>query len=169
MLIGIMSDSHGQELIVAAALRFFDSVGAEHVVHCGDVGGRAVLDRLIGRRCSWVWGNMDAGDDELRDCGAAAGCSPLRLELDGKVLLVFHGHERGVDQAVAENEPDYVLHGHTHAARDQRVGHVRIINPGALHRASPKTIATLDTATDEVSFYAFDSQGGRFAPWTLPR
>jgi hypothetical protein len=35
---------------------------------------------------------------------------------------------------------------------DERVGTVRVINPGALHRAREKTVATLDTGTGEVRF-----------------
>jgi len=35
---------------------------------------------------------------------------------------------------------------------DVRVGRMRIINPGALHRANPKTVALLDTAGDSVEF-----------------
>ena len=33
---------------------------------------------------------------------------------------------------------------------DQRIGRTRIINPGALHRASPKTVALLDTERDKL-------------------
>ena len=49
-------------------------------------------------------------------------------------------------------EHDYLLHGHTHVRRDERVGKVRIINPGALHRAREKTVAVLDTDTDRLTF-----------------
>jgi predicted phosphodiesterase len=47
---------------------------------------------------------------------------------------------------------DYLLHGHSHLTRDERVGRTRIINPGALHRAREKTVALLDTATDALKF-----------------
>jgi predicted phosphodiesterase len=45
-----------------------------------------------------------------------------------------------------------LLQGHTHVRADERVGTVRVINPGALHRAAQKTVATLDTETGEVKF-----------------
>jgi len=169
-----MSDSHGQDRIVGAVMRLFDSLGVEYVVHCGDVGGTTVLDHLVGRRCGFVWGNMDARDGPLHSYPETVGLQtpaqpPLRLELDGKVLAVFHGHERDMDRAVAEYEPDYILHGHTHTACDQCVGRMRIINPGALHRARPKTVATLDTTTDTVVFYAANQKDDTFAPWTPSR
>jgi predicted phosphodiesterase len=78
---------------------------------------------------------------------------PLALHVDGKDILVFHGHERGFRQAVKQKRADYIVHGHTHQQRNERIGRTRVINPGALSRANPKTVATLDTATDEVNFH----------------
>jgi hypothetical protein len=36
---------------------------------------------------------------------------------------------------------------------DRRNGRVRVINPGALYRASPKTVATLDLKADELRYH----------------
>lgn len=46
----------------------------------------------------------------------------------------------------------YLLHGHTHLRRDDRVGHTRIVNPGALYRAKVKTCALINLATDDLTF-----------------
>jgi predicted phosphodiesterase len=43
-----------------------------------------------------------------------------------------------------------VFYGHTHQAAEHRTGKTRVINPGALHRARPKTFVVLDLATGEV-------------------
>ena len=158
MLIGILSDSHGQYLAVRQALALFDKLGVSRIIHCGDVGGSAVFDELIGRRVSFVWGNMDVTDDGKLAYLEAIGIkppseSPVRLELDGKTFAVFHGHENAFDRDVKTLDVDYILHGHTHAPRDRKAGGKRIINPGALHRTRRKTVATLDTATGEVSFH----------------
>ena len=40
-----------------------------------------------------------------------------------------------------------VLHGHTHAVRDEVIGPTRVMNPGALHRATRRTAMILDPAT----------------------
>jgi len=45
-----------------------------------------------------------------------------------------------------------LLQGHTHVRQDLRVSKMRIINPGALHRANPKTVALLDTSADSLEF-----------------
>jgi predicted phosphodiesterase len=55
-----------------------------------------------------------------------------------------------MDQALAE-DVDYLLHGHTHELRDERVGATRIINPGALHRAPRYTAAILDPKADDLT------------------
>ena len=39
--------------------------------------------------------------------------------------------------------------GHTHVARDEQVGHVRVINPGAVYRASIPSCAILDTQDND--------------------
>jgi predicted phosphodiesterase len=81
------------------------------------------------------------------------------LDLDGKTVLVFHGHERGFARAVRSAGADYVLCGHTHRADDVRVGRTRVINPGALSRARPPSVAVLDTAVDDLTFYALEQNG----------
>ena len=158
MLIGILSDTHGRHLAVREAAALFDKLRVDHVIHCGDVGGAAVFDELLGRPCTFVWGNMDCPSDDLlaylKTVGLAAPDGvPTRVELDGKIFAVFHGHEGGIEAAIDALAVDYILHGHTHRARDETIGGKRIINPGALHRARRKTVATLDTATAELTFY----------------
>ena len=161
MLIGILSDSHGRDRVVRRALALFDRLGVKHVIHCGDVGGAEVFDELVGRPCTFVWGNMDFPDDGLRAYLESVGIDaptgvPTRRALDGKRFAVFHGHEPGFDAAVSSLDVDYLLHGHTHIARDERFNGKRIINPGALHRAREKTVATLDTRSDALAFHVIE-------------
>lgn len=158
MLIGIMSDSHGRHLAVRSALTLFDRLGAQHVIHCGDVGGPEVFDEVVGRAFTFVWGNTDQPSSGLLAYLGTVGITaptsvPTDLTLDGKRFTVFHGHEAGFDAAIRRSAADYLLHGHTHERRDERRGSMRIVNPGALHRASPRTVATLETSTDELSFH----------------
>ena len=157
MLVGIMSDSHGRAEMVRRAFAEFDRLGVEHVFHCGDVGGVEVFEEFVGRSVDFVWGNCDSPDGATRAFLRSTGLRepmtiPLVREFGGKRFAVFHGHERAFSQ-FATNDVDVVLCGHTHQKRDERVGSVRVINPGALHRANPKTIAVLDTQTDSVTYH----------------
>jgi putative phosphoesterase len=161
MLIGIMSDSHGKVARVRAACALFEPLGVQLIVHCGDVGGQGVFDELVGRNCRYVWGNTDEPDGSLRAYLQAVGLPaptsiPLVIEADGRTLHVYHGHEPEFARELRRPQADYILHGHTHAARDERISGARVINPGALHRAFHYTVATLDTARDQVEFHTID-------------
>lgn len=154
------------------------AAGAEALVHCGDVGGPDVVDVLAGWRGWLVAGNTD--DDDLVPYAAAHGLTatragPLRVECAGRSLLVFHGHEGGLGallDSLAKHGTvpanfgrcDYVLHGHTHAPRDLRLGPVRVINPGALCRAAVHTVATLDLRADAVRFWRVNEDAPVSAP-----
>ncbi|MDO8629862.1 MAG: metallophosphoesterase family protein, partial [Phycisphaerales bacterium] len=89
----------------------------------------------------------------LRTVGLAIPTTvPMRVELDGKRFAVFHGHESEFDD-LSGIDVDFVLHGHTHVARDEVIVGKRVINPGALHRAAKKTVATIDTVTGQAAFH----------------
>jgi putative phosphoesterase len=157
MIIGILSDTHDRTEPMAAAVQLLQSRGAEYFIHCGDVGSPAVLDFLAGQSAAFVWGNCDwdrlglqryAQSIEI-DCLGAFG----ELELDGKKIALIHGDDPALKRRLmTEQKHDYLLQGHTHIRQDLRVGRMRLINPGALHRANPKTVALLDTAADAVEF-----------------
>jgi len=139
-------------------MALFEQFGVSHIIHCGDVGSPEVFDEMLGRPCTFVWGNMDFPNDELLTYARALGLPipdeiPTKLELDGKRIAVFHGHEPGFHDALRHLDVDYILHGHSHVACDERLDGKRIINPGALYRAARKTVATLDTKTDRLTFH----------------
>lgn len=139
-------------------MALFDKLGVSQVIHCGDVGSSEVFDEMIGRPCTFVWGNMDFPHDGLLTYAQSLGLPipqevPVRVELDGKRFAVFHGHEPGFNVALRSLDVDYILHGHTHVACDEMLNGKRIINPGALYRAARKTVATLDTQSNQVTFH----------------
>ena len=171
MIVGILSDTHGRADAAAAAVRLLADAGAEHLIHCGDVGddaasARAVLDAMAGHRATFVFGNNDVDRDGLAryaaDLGVTCGRDLVTLDLDGRVAVVTHGDdEDAVDRVLAEQSADYLFVGHSHAALDRRDLRVRTINPGALYRATVKTVAVLDTAADTVRFVTVPVPGGR--------
>lgn len=156
MRVGIMSDSHGDAVATRAAIELLTAHGAEHFFHCGDICGDNVLAELAGHPCTLVWGNCDDPSPLARKFVESLELpwprQPVRVELAGKRIAVYHGHERGFGAAVDEDGLDYLFHGHTHKRSDHRVGHCRVINPGALYRANPLTCAVLDLKSDELQF-----------------
>jgi putative phosphoesterase len=157
MILGIVSDTHGRITPLRQALELLRAHGAEAIAHCGDLGGLHVLEELAGWRGWFVWGNTDTPQPSWRPAIEALGfdwpTAPVEFEIDGKWFALFHGHERGFSNALSSDDYDYLLHGHTHEKRDSRKGRMRIINPGALHRAFPRTVALLDVQRDGLQFF----------------
>lgn len=174
MILGVLSDTHGNHQRTRHALTLLDALGATAFVHCGDICGDRVIDEFARRRAWLIPGNCDHVDRSTELYAATLGVKlmlgkPLVLNLAGRQIAVFHGHElayaRLIDaaedpNAAAEDLPayDYVLHGHTHEARDERIGRYRFVNPGALYRAATHTVATIDLATHTVAHWVVTDQ-----------
>ncbi len=162
MVIGILSDTHGDAGAARWAVELLERNGATALFHCGDVCGEGVLDALAGHRAYFVWGNCDDTSPAMRRYVEAVGLSlptaPLRLELAGKRIAMCHGHESSCEAVLSEAGLDYFFHGHTHVREDRRANGIRIVNPGALYRARVKTVATLDLTTDQLIFWTLDGQ-----------
>lgn len=168
MILGILSDTHDRMDAAAAAVTLLRGKGAGYLIHCGDVGQQRIIDLLVGVPSALVWGNNDWDRRGLAGYCASVDVKCLddfgQVELDGKVIAVTHGdHAATVRKVLTVQEHDYLLVGHSHIPADQRFGRVRLINPGALHRAARKSVATLDLQTDELRFYDVPS-GACFRP-----
>jgi uncharacterized protein len=162
VIVGILSDTHDRVAAARAAVELLRRGGAEYYVHCGDVGSELVLDVLAGLPAAFVFGNNDWDRRGLERYAAAVHVSCLghggELELGGKLFHVQHGDDAPAMRQAAESQRfDYLLHGHSHLTRDERVGRTRIINPGALHRAREKTVALVDTSTDALKFISVNA------------
>lgn len=155
MLLGILSDTHDRVDATAEGMRLLKAEGAQFFIHCGDVGSVRVLDHLAGEKAAFIFGNNDWEQAELRQYAQSIGIACLgewgSLELAGKKIAVTHGdNARLLNRLVKEQLHDYVLLGHSHIPGEKRVGQTRIINPGALHRATVKTVALLDLTSDHL-------------------
>jgi uncharacterized protein len=157
VIVGILSDTHDRPHAMMQGVRVLQQRGAEFIIHCGDVGSPALLDHLAGVPSAFVWGNTDWDRLSLQRYAAAIGvtcCGSFgELELDGRRFAVLHGDDDRLRRRVLDAQKhDYLLQGHTHVRHDERIGRIRLINPGALHRAAVKTVAVLDTAHDDLRF-----------------
>lgn len=161
MILGILSDSHGDVHATQRAIELLRESGATRFIHCGDLCGTGVLDALAGLDCYFVWGNCDHPDAAMnkyvRDIGLPVPNGRLTLYIAGKSIAAFHGHEEEFHAAAGSDHFDYILYGHTHRYADTRIGRTRLINPGALYRARPHTVATLDPSTDKLTVLRLDT------------
>ncbi|MBI5765330.1 MAG: YfcE family phosphodiesterase [Planctomycetes bacterium] len=160
MVLGLLSDSHGDASATARAMALLAQHGAERFIHCGDICGEDVLAEFVGHDVTFVWGNCDSPSPSLRRYVQSVGLAwpegRAELEIDGRRIAVFHGHERGFADAIESGHFHYVLHGHTHLYSDSLFNGCRVINPGALYRAAVKSVALLDVAADSVTFLRLD-------------
>ncbi len=161
MLVGIMSDSHGDAEMTRQAIALLESRGAKKLFHCGDLCGDGVLAALAGHDCAFVWGNCDEPGPLVRRYVHKLGLpwpeGPVRMELDRKQIALYHGHERGFRHAPTDDGLDYLFFGHTHQLADGQVGTCRVINPGALYRAAVHSVALVDLESDRLSFFEVET------------
>jgi putative phosphoesterase len=161
VLIGILSDTHDRVEAMAEGMRVLKEAGARFFIHCGDVGSERVLDYLAGEPGGFVFGNTDWDRAALQRYAEQIGvqCWGIlgNLTLDGKQIAVTHGDDHRLKQRLlAGQNYDYLFQGHTHIPRDERIGRTRVINPGALHRARAKTVATVELITDGLRYLTLE-------------
>ena len=162
MKVGILSDTHDQVERTSLAVATLIRAGAEALIHCGDITSPAVVLECGGLPGYYVFGNNDFDLDELRRAIAGVGGVCLdrggEITLDGRRIAVTHGDSAREVRRLLELDPDYLLFGHSHRAADERRGATRWINPGALHRATPRSVAVLDLRADFLEFLQVDDR-----------
>jgi putative phosphoesterase len=122
MLVGVISDTHGllrPEALAALA-------GSDLIIHAGDVGGPAILDRLGGIAPTFaIRGNQDEGVIWSRSL-------PLTrvVQADDLHFYVIHNvHDLALDPA-AEGYAA-VISGHSHRPSVEYRDGVLYLNPGS--------------------------------------
>lgn len=163
MLLAILSDTHDHPVALAEALHLLALHRPGYYIHCGDVGGEQMLDQLAGLPAAFVFGNTDFDRVGLaryaKDVGVRCLAEHGEIELAGRRIAVLHGDDFRLRQQLIDGQAyDYILQGHTHVRTDERFGRTRLINPGALHRARPRSVALLDLATDKLQFLIVENR-----------
>jgi putative phosphoesterase len=149
MRLAVVSDTHGHVGYTNAAVRLLVSHKPSAVIHCGDIGSPAIIPLFAGWPAHFVFGNVDHDEGELAKAIEKAGqtCHGRfgSLELAGRKIAFLHSDDLDLfEETVASGEWDLVCYGHTHAAEQHRVGRTLVLNPGALFRATPHTLAIVE-------------------------
>ena len=155
--LGVVSDTHGQVAYCREAIRLLESLEVDVVLHCGDVGSEAILELFEAWPTHFVWGNVD-GELERRwrtqegPPRAVLHGRRAELELAGVRIALLHGDDsRLLHETIHGGNWDLVCHGHTHQYRWEQVGCTWVLNPGALYRARPHTLAVLELPALDVT------------------
>lgn len=164
----VLSDSHGRYGIVEGIVRRFGSE-CDALIFCGDgVSDIAQLlyvaknDKKIGDCVppviAAVHGNCDPASYPL-DKGTLYFSSMIELKVNGRGILITHGHNQGVDWGVETlglemqvSECTTAFYGHTHVAREDNFKNFKIVNPGSCARPRGGQAPGFAIATVEKSF-----------------
>ena len=159
MKVCIVSDSHDRADALAQAVGEAKALGAEAVIHCGDlIGAQTVKPALAhGLPVHLVHGN-NVGDAQAthRQSRASGGQlqyhgADARLELGGRRIFVVHYDDYGLAFACT-GDWELVCCGHSHRAEAREVANVKggrtwLVNPGTVAGlAAPATWALGDLA-----------------------
>jgi putative phosphoesterase len=154
--LGVISDTHGHVELTRPAVRMLESLEVGEVLHCGDIGSIAVVELFAKWPTHFVFGNCDENTKAFAAAIERAGqtCHGLfgELDFDGIKVALLHSHERNrFRHAIDSGEFRLVCYGHTHVAAIDRHGETLVLNPGAIYRANPHSIAVVDLPAVEAS------------------
>jgi putative phosphoesterase len=129
--IGVISDTHGY----LDGFVFHAFADVQQILHAGDVGEDRILDELeeIAPVIA-VSGNVDFGVTPRRPhkwCGDLAG---VRICMTHGHLLDARDYNKSALEFFAGENPQIIIHGHSHIARHDKYEGISFLNPGAACR-----------------------------------
>jgi putative phosphoesterase len=161
MRIGVVSDTHGHLPSARRAAELLAEHEIEQVLHCGDVGTAEIVQIFSRWPGHYVFGNCDHDLAELTDAIELVGQTSHgefgEFELGGCPIALVHGHDsRRFQEAITSGAYRLVCYGHTHSPDEHYVGRTLVLNPGALFRANPRTIAIVELPSLDVERLVVD-------------
>jgi putative phosphoesterase len=159
MLIGALSDTHDNLLLVDKAIEILNLHKVDLVLHAGDYVAGFVIPKFKRLNCKLigVFGNND-GDHELlkKRFSETTNCTIhdrfAVVTVDGYRIALVHGDETELLEALADSGYfNAIVHGHSHLKGVQLRGKTLVVNPGEVcgYLTGKTTIATIDTAKHE--------------------
>ncbi len=147
MKIGVISDTHDNLAMIAAAVKLFNRLETGFVVHAGDFVAPFTVPEINKLNCPWqgVFGNNDGERKGLSSVsGGRISGAPLSLTLDSRNIVVVH------DISLLEGkmpQADVLIYGHSHKPSVEKRGSILAVNPGECGGwlSGKPTVAVLDT------------------------
>ncbi|MDR2772694.1 MAG: YfcE family phosphodiesterase [Elusimicrobiota bacterium] len=144
MLIGVLSDTHNDGGSIQEAIMFFNLRNVDIVLHCGDIclPQYAASFHELHSGFKAVYGNNDFYSTELDRVISQFGIisrQPFKFNLKNKSFIMTHQPPSITTGA------DFILFGHTHKKKIQKVGQTIILNSGEVcgWRYGIKTVALI--------------------------
>ena len=133
------------------------------MLHCGDIGVPAIVPLFAGWPTHFVFGNTDNDAADLRFAIEEAGQSCHDrfgdITLADRRIALLHGDDTArLMEAISSQDYDLVCYGHTHEQEQHRQGRALVLNPGAVYRASPHSVAVVDLGDMTAEFIVVDPE-----------
>ena len=136
MILGVVGDTHNRLSNVEKIIDIFNEKKVDKVIHTGDITQAKTLSRFSRLNCPLlgVYGNNDLEEKNLKDTAEKNGFNfqnpPFILKISNTKIAVFHEPEKIESFLKKDSSIQLIIHGHTHRYRNEKMGNVRIINPG---------------------------------------
>ena len=156
MIIGITGDTHNNLKNIDKICTIFKKNGAEVVFHTGDISLPKSLLAFNQLDCPLiaVLGNNDIPEKKgLDDASKEFDCKifkePHFIEINEKKFSILH-HPELINREMVYKS-DYIIHGHTHRFRLEKVENCIIFNPGecAGFLKGKNQVGLIDTSVKE--------------------
>ncbi len=134
MLIGLMSDSHDNLPKIEKAVKLFNKLKVELVLHAGDFIAPFVVEKLKNLNCPLigVFGNNDGEKKGLKDkiesIGGEIHTPPFFLIRNDKKILLVHDLAK-LSKTDIQNA-ELIVYGHTHKEEVKKEDGRLFVNPG---------------------------------------
>lgn len=132
MRVAVLADTHAPRRWRTCPPRVTDHlIGADLILHAGDVCTAAVLDELS----AYALVHAVCGNNDGPDVVAWGAPATVQLDLDGLRVAMIHdsGPRVGRHRRMRRRFPeaDLVVFGHSHVPYDGTDGGLRLFNPGS--------------------------------------
>jgi uncharacterized protein len=170
---GIVTDTHDKTKLVKASISIFETLGCEHVFHCGDFNQDRIAALFTGRKFTFHYVTdhtshdkgmkkfkADVLDERIGDNSVYAFHDTYPVERPGLKRRV-----RMVEEAIDKDKHDFVLYGHLHyfnlkfpSRRNETVA----LNAGGFYHEELSTFCVVDMDNSTLDLYFWDE--GVFTP-----
>ena len=154
MLIGIISDTHDDVVMIKKAVDLFNEKKVGHVLHAGDIISPFNFEIFRELKCDFsaIFGNND-GDKLLLKTKSNGNIhnQPYMTTIHKRKIVILH--EPDLVDALSESGLfDLIIYGHTHRPDVRKANKTTIVNPGKASRLirGKITVAIIDLNTMEV-------------------
>lgn len=157
MKLGLLSDTHGKVELVEKTIQQFKEHQPDVLIHTGDITRVSDINSLfeLDIPLHIVFGNCDFNTESFKQAERSTsmvlhGSADL-LSINGTKIGITHGHFDRLFDELRQEDPDIIIHGHTHERRDEKQGNVRYINPGSV-KPPNSSIAILQPSDEKLQF-----------------